>query len=60
MNDFAALLEPGMRVEAPAHPEWGVGQMQSSIAGKVTVNFPDAGKVVVDTARVILLPVLDP
>lgn len=60
MSDFVAFPEPGMRVEAPARPEWGVGQVQSSIAGKVTVNIPDAGKVVIDTARVMLLPVLDP
>ncbi|HEY9039766.1 MAG TPA: DUF3553 domain-containing protein [Roseovarius sp.] len=60
MNDFAAFLEPGMRVEAPNHPEWGVGQVQSNVAGKVTVNFPDTGKMVIDTSRVMLLPVFDP
>ncbi len=59
MSDFAAFLEPGMRVEAPSQPDWGVGQVQSNIAGKVTVNFPDAGKVVIDSSRVTLLPVLD-
>ncbi len=60
MSDFSTFLEPGMRVEAPSQPEWGVGQVQSSVAGKVTVNFPDAGKVVIDTSRVMLLPVTDP
>ena len=59
MSGFAAFLEPGMRVEAPSRPEWGVGQVQSNVAGKVTVNFPDAGKVVIDSSRVLLLPVLD-
>jgi len=33
--------------------------VQSNIAGKVTVNFPDHGKVVFDGARVELLPVFD-
>lgn len=60
MSDFAPFLEPGMRVEAPGQPDWGVGQVQSNVAGKVTVNFPDMGKVVVDTSRVMLLPVIDP
>ncbi len=60
MSDFAAFLEPGMRVEAPGHPEWGTGQVQSNVAGKVTVNFPDTGKMVIDTSRVMLLPVFDP
>jgi hypothetical protein len=60
MSDFAAFLEPGMRVEAPGHPEWGVGQVQSNVAGRVTVNFPDTGKMVIETSRVMLLPVVDP
>ena len=60
MSDFAAFLEPGMRIEAPDHTEWGVGQVQSNVAGKVTVNFPDTGKMVIDTSRVMLLPVFDP
>jgi len=55
-----ALLDPGTRVEHPQHPEWGIGQVQSNIAGKITVNFPEAGKVVIDGAHVALLPVLDP
>ncbi|MCQ0092836.1 DUF3553 domain-containing protein [Roseovarius sp. M141] len=59
MSDFAAFLEPGMRVEAPSHPDWGVGQVQSNVAGRVTVNFPDMGKMVIETSRVMLLPVFD-
>ena len=49
-----------MRVEAPSQPDWGVGQVQSVVGERVTVNFPDAGKVVIDTGRVALLPVFDP
>ena len=59
MSDFTALLEPGMLVRHPDKPEWGVGQVQSNIAGKVTVNFPDEGKVVIDGIRVGLIPVFD-
>ena len=54
-----AFLEPGMLVRHPDHPEWGTGQVQSNIAGKLTVNFRDAGKIVIDSARVALVGVFD-
>lgn len=53
--DMSSILEPGMLVRNPAAPDWGVGQVQSNIGGKVTVNFRDEGKVVVDVARVMLV-----
>jgi hypothetical protein len=59
-NDLNALLEPGMLVEHPGQPEWGIGQVQSNAGGKITVNFPEAGKVVLDGSRVALLPVIQP
>ena len=59
MSVFTALLEPGMLVRHPDKPEWGVGQVQSNIGGKVTVNFPDEGKIVVDGNRIMLIPVFD-
>ena len=55
-----SILAPGIRVQHPDHPEWGIGQVQSNIGGKVTVNFPETGKVVVDSARVELVAVFDP
>ena len=57
MNSF---LEPGMLVQHPDRPDWGTGQVQSNINGKLTVNFQEAGKVVIDGSRVELLPVIDP
>lgn len=54
MTDMNALLEPGMLVRHPGRPDWGVGQVQSNIAGRITVNFPDAGKVVIDGTKVEL------
>lgn len=54
---MAALLEPGMLVRHPDQPDWGLGQVQSNIDNKVTVNFEHAGKVVIDMKRVFLLPV---
>lgn len=60
MNDLNAILAPGMLVRHPDHPEWGLGQVQSNIGGKITVNFPDQGKLVIDGARIALVPVFDP
>lgn len=59
MTELNALLEPGMLVENPARPDWGVGQVQSNIGGRITVNFREEGRVVIDGNRVTLLPVLD-
>ncbi|MFZ1339821.1 MAG: DUF3553 domain-containing protein [Paracoccaceae bacterium] len=51
-----SLLEPGMIVRHPDRPDWGLGQVQSVIGGRVTVNFEHAGKVVIDSKHVFLLP----
>lgn len=59
MNDLNAILAPGMFVRHPDYPEWGMGQVQSNVGGKVTVNFPDQGKLVFDGSRVALVPVFD-
>lgn len=40
------VFEAGDLVRSEARPDWGVGQVQSSIGDKVTVNFENAGKVV--------------
>jgi hypothetical protein len=52
MSDLASILSPGMLVSHPAHPEWGTGQIQSVIGQRVTVNFPEEGKVVIDASHV--------
>lgn len=54
---MSAFLEPGMLVRHPEQPDWGLGQVQSNIDNKVTVNFEHAGKVVIDMKRVFLVPV---
>lgn len=58
--DSNAAFEPGFLVRHPNQPEWGTGQVQSNIAGKITVNFPNAGKVVINSAQIALIPVFDP
>ena len=45
MNPF---LEPGMLVRNPMEPYWGMGQVQSKIDHRITVNFEHMGKVVID------------
>ncbi|MGB8812658.1 MAG: DUF3553 domain-containing protein [Paracoccaceae bacterium] len=54
-----ALLEPGMLVRHPSEPEWGIGQVQSNIGHRVTVNFEHRGKVVIDGRHVTLFRVFD-
>ncbi|MCB2116736.1 MAG: DUF3553 domain-containing protein [Rhodobacteraceae bacterium] len=54
------ILEPGMLVRHPVEAEWGLGQVQSRIGRKITVNFENAGKVVIDGARVELVLVIGP
>ena len=59
MQELTALLEPGMIVRHPDQPDWGIGQIQSNIAGRVTVNFEHQGKVVIDGHRVGLIVLYD-
>lgn len=55
MTDITSILAPGMYVRHPDRPDWGTGQVQSNIGGKVTVMFPDEGKVVIDGRRIGLI-----
>ncbi|NBV62043.1 MAG: DUF3553 domain-containing protein [Rhodobacteraceae bacterium] len=59
MDDLNGFLEPGMLVRHPSCPDWGIGQVQSRIGTRITVMFPEAGKVVIEGARVALEPVFD-
>ena len=43
-----SLLSPGDFVRHPGRPDWGLGQIQSMIGSRITVNFENAGKVVID------------
>ena len=40
--------EPGDKVANPDHKDWGIGQVQSIINGKATVNFENVGKKVIN------------
>ena len=41
-------FEPGDYVKNPANMDWGIGQVQSIIGNKVTVNFENFGKRVIN------------
>ncbi len=56
MSDF---LVPGLLVRHPERPDWGLGQVQSAIGGKVSVTFEHAGKRVVDVSVIALIPVFE-
>ncbi len=59
MSELTSHLTPGLLVQNPAHPEWGTGQVQSNINGRITVNFPEIGKVVIDGKKIELVPVFE-
>ena len=46
--------EPGDKVTNPHNKDWGIGQVQSIINGKVTINFENVGKKVINSNLVYL------
>ena len=46
--------EPGDFVINPKNRNWGIGQIQSVIKYKVTVNFENLGKIVINGKEIIL------
>ncbi|MBK0397577.1 DUF3553 domain-containing protein [Limibaculum sp. M0105] len=51
MNPF---IEVGALVRHTGEPDWGIGQVQSIIGERVTVNFENQGKVVLQGAELPL------
>ena len=47
-------FEPGDYVKNPANKDWGIGQVQSIIKEKVTVNFENVGKKVINCKNIEL------
>ncbi len=41
-------FEPGDFVINPNNKEWGIGQIQSIVKNKITVNFENSGKQVIN------------
>ncbi len=47
-------FEPGDKVVNPLNKEWGIGQVQSIINNKITVNFQNVGKKVINADNIKL------
>ena len=47
-------LVPGSLVKCPSFPEWGIGQIQSCLLHKATINFENVGKKVINGENIEL------
>ena len=47
-------FEPGEKVINPLNKDWGIGQVQSIINNKITVNFQNVGKKVINAENIEL------
>jgi len=54
LNIMILDYEPGDKVTNPDQKEWGIGQVQSIIKDKVTVNFENVGKKVINPNNIEL------
>ena len=52
-------FEPGDKVFNPANKDWGIGQDQSIIKDKITVNFENVGKKVINAENIELKKIND-
>ena len=52
-------FEPGDKVFNPTNKEWGIGQVQSIINNKITVNFENVGKKVIISSNIELRKIND-
>ena len=52
-------LEPGDFVINPKNKDWGLGQIQSIVKNKITVNFQNSGKQVLNSENITLEKVKD-
>ena len=44
--------DPGDKVINPENKDWGIGQVQSIIGDKVTINFENVGKKVINIRKI--------
>ena len=47
-------FEPGDKVFNPSNKDWGIGQVQTIIKDKITVNFQNVGKKVINGQNITL------
>ena len=51
-QSLASKITPGMYVINEMNKEWGIGQVQSSIHEKITINFEHVGKQVININKI--------
>lgn len=56
-ESLGSMLEPGQYVVLEGAHDWGLGQVQSVAGERVTVNFENAGKRVINIKNAELKPV---
>ncbi len=52
---MVSLITPGVLVRHPHRRDWGLGQVQTVIGHRVTVNFENAGKRVINANEIDLI-----
>ena len=52
-------FEPGDKVFSPKNKNWGIGQVQSIIKDKITINFQNVGKKVIKKENIELKKIDD-
>ena len=52
-------IVPGTMVRHPSQPDWGIGQVQSVDGSRITVNFENAGKHLINGEVIDLVVVSD-
>ena len=56
-NAMSEFLVPGVFVRHPTEQDWGLGQVQSVDGHRVTVNFENAGKRLINVTVITLIEV---
>ncbi len=56
---MTTMLVPGDLVRHPTEPDWGLGQVQSVVGDRVTVNFENKGKQLINAGVIHLVPARD-
>ncbi|PPR45604.1 MAG: hypothetical protein CFH18_00799 [Alphaproteobacteria bacterium MarineAlpha5_Bin8] len=54
ISDSYVNLSPGLYVVNENNIDWGVGQIQSAINEKITINFENVGKKVINIKKIKL------
>jgi hypothetical protein len=58
MDKGLGTIVPGAFVRHPSEPDWGLGQVQSVIGQRITVNFEHRGKVLIN-GELVALEIVD-